>query len=114
MQEGWLRNQKCTQSEASAVAYLRSTTRLHEGEAESIAMAVGRNALVLADDEARRIAHALGVKRIGTAGVLLEAYLRQYLTISELEDAITDLANVSWQSPEVATLILKRARETQQ
>ena len=77
-------------------------------------MAAGRNALLLADDkDARRVSRALGIPRIGTAGVLLEAFLRRYFTLTELEHAIADLATVSWQSPEVVAETLRRAREAE-
>jgi predicted nucleic acid-binding protein len=115
MQEGWLRHQERTANETAVVEHLLTTTRLHEGEAEALAMAASSDAVLLADDkEARRIARALGVKCLGTAGVLLEARLRGHISLSEIEDAITDLTRVSWQSPEVAALVLKRAREIEQ
>ncbi len=110
--DGWLRQESRTPDETAFSDSLRATTRLHAGEAEAIAMARSRNALLLVDDkEARSVAQALGIARIGTAGILLEAYLRRGLTLSELEDAVGNLASVSWQSPEVTALVLKRARE---
>jgi len=108
----WLQREQPTPNEMSVVAHLLATTRLHKGEAEAIAMAAGRDALLLVDDkDARRVAQALGIPRIGTAGVLLEACWRGHLSLGALEDAIADLTRVSWQSPEVIAETLRRARE---
>jgi hypothetical protein len=50
------------------------SSRLHPGEKEAIALAVKRKAMLIADDkEARYLADSLGLRYIGTAGVLLAA-----------------------------------------
>jgi hypothetical protein len=46
--------------------------------------------------------------------VLLEAYLRQHLTLDGLEDRLTDLTKVLWLSPTVVAAVLKKAREAKQ
>ena len=87
-------------------------SRLHEGEAEAIALASSRKLMVLLDDkEARIVAQAMAVEYMGTAGVLLEAFLRRALDFGGLEAAIEDLTRVIWLSPEVVAEILRRARE---
>ena len=91
---------------------LLKNTRLHEGEAEALAIAKHEHALVLADDkEARTVAKALNVPCLGSVGILLAARFDGHLSMSEFENAITDLTNISWQSPDVIALALKRARE---
>jgi uncharacterized protein len=91
---------------------LLRTTRLDDGEAEALALASRRKLLLVADDkEARHVAEALGIAYIGTAGVLLEAYLRRHLTLAGLEDVLTDLTKVLWLSPTVVAAVLKKARE---
>jgi predicted nucleic acid-binding protein len=88
------------------------TSRLDDGEAEALALASRRKLLLVVDDkEARHVAEALGIAYIGTAGVLLEAYLRQHLTLAGLEDVLTDLTKVLWLSPTVVAAVLKKARE---
>jgi predicted nucleic acid-binding protein len=68
--------------------------------------------LLVADDkEARHVAEAFCIAYVGTAGVLLEAYLRRRLTLAGLEDVLTDLTKVLWLSPTVVAAVLKKARE---
>jgi len=68
--------------------------------------------MVLLDDkEARIVAQAKAVEYMGTAGVLLEAFLRQALDFGGLEAAIENLSRVIWLSPDVVFEILRRARE---
>lgn len=87
-------------------------SRLHEGEAEAIALASSRGALVLLDDkEARFVAEATAVRYMGTAGVLLEAFFSGKLDFGGLEAAINDLSRVIWLSPDVVAEILRRGRE---
>ena len=90
---------------------LRST-RLDEGEAESLSLAHGRKlALIVVDKQARALAETLGIAYLGTAGVLLSAYLREHISLEELEEAVRDLSRVMWLSPSVVAEILRVARE---
>ena len=66
--------------------------------------------LVVDDKEARHVAEALEVSYMGTAGVILESYLRHHLNMAELEDTMEDLTKVLWLSPSVVAAILKKAR----
>jgi predicted nucleic acid-binding protein len=112
--QSWLRVVRPTPGEHQHAVRLLSTTHLDAGEAEALALAHRRKLLVIIDDkEGRHVAGALGVPYLGTAGVLLEAYLRKKLSLAELEDAINDLTTVLWLSPTVVTSIMKRAREAQ-
>jgi predicted nucleic acid-binding protein len=104
-----------TTGEQKLTVRLLRTTRLDDGEAEALALASRRKLLLVVDDkEARHVAEALGIAYIGTAGVLLEAYLRQHLTLAGLEDVLTDLTKVLWLSPTVVAAVLKKAREAKQ
>lgn len=60
-------------SNALSAAALR--THLHRGEAEAIALAaeIQADRIVLDDKKARRIARELGLRLIGTVGVILRA-----------------------------------------
>ncbi len=110
----WLRVVRPTPAEQKLTVRLSKTTRLDHGETEALALAARRNLLLIVDDkEARHVAAALGVSYIGTAGVLLEAYLRHQLNMAELEDTMEELTRVLWLSPSVVAAILKKARETE-
>ena len=115
LEESWLQVVRPTTGEQKLTVRLLRTTRLDDGEAEALALASRRKLLLVADDqEARHVAEALGIAYIGTAGVLLEAYLRRHLTLAGLEDVLTDLTKVLWLSPTVVAAILKKAREAKQ
>ena len=112
IEASWLEVVRPATGEQKLTVRLLRTTRLDDGEAEALAVATRRKLLFVVDDkEARHVAEALGIEYIGTAGVLLEAYLRRHLTIDGLEDAMTDLTGVLWLSPSVVAAILKKARE---
>jgi len=107
----WLQLVRPTTAEQKLTVRLSRTTRLDDGEAEALALAARRKLWLIVDDkEARHVAEALGVSYIGTAGVLLEAYLRHHLNMAELEDTMEDLTKVLWLSPSVVAAILKKAR----
>ena len=96
MEEGWMIRQERTADEDLVAGRFRSTTRLHEGEAEALAMAASRNALLLADDkEARNVAKALGVRWIGTARRAAGSVLGRPPDDERAGDAITELTKVS-------------------
>jgi predicted nucleic acid-binding protein len=104
-----------TAGEQKLAVRLLRTTRLDDGEVEVLALASRRKLLLVVDDkEAHHVAEALGIAYIGTAGVLLEAYLRRRLTLAGLEDVPTDLTKVLWLSPSVVAAVLKKAREAKQ
>lgn len=112
VEDGWIGLVRLTAKEESLMRRIVRTSRLHEGEAESLAMASSRSLMVIVDDkEARAVAATMRLEFLGTAGVLLEALLRGVLTLEELEEAVKDLSRVMWLSPSVVTEILKRARK---
>ena len=82
MEDGWLQAVRLTVEERDLMQRLTQRSRLDQGEAESIALASGRGLRLIVDDkEARSVAAASGVEHLGTAGTLLEAYLRQHLDL---------------------------------
>jgi uncharacterized protein len=110
----WLQVVRPTAAEQTLTVRLSRTTRLDGGETQALAMAARRKLLLILDDkEARHVAEALGVSYIGTAGVILEAYMRSHLDMAELEDTIEDLTKVLWLSPSVVAAILKKARQAE-
>ena len=112
VEDGWICFVRLTAKEERLIRRIVRTSRLDEGEAESLAVASSRWYMVVVDDkEARALAATMRLKFLGTAGVLLEALLKGFLTLEELEEAVTDLSRVLWLSPAVVSEILKRARE---
>ena len=109
---GWLQMACPTAGERSFMEDLVRRSRLDRGEAEAIAFANTRDLRLIVDDkETRSVAVATGVKIVGTAGVLLEAYLGAHLDLEELEAVLQDLVQVLWISPAVVAGLLRLARE---
>jgi predicted nucleic acid-binding protein len=112
LEAGWLRLVRLTVKEQRIMRSILRATRLDEGEAESLALAQSRNLpLVVDEKEGRGMAATLGIAHLGTAGVLLEAFLKGRLSFEELEDTVQELSRVMWLSPAVVVEILTRARE---
>jgi predicted nucleic acid-binding protein len=110
LQEGWLATAR-PRSQHLAKRLAR-TTRLHAGEIEAISIAQEhKNLLIVDDNEARHVAEAMGIRFIGTAGLLLQAFREKHLALEEFDDAIAELTKVLWLSPTVVASILKKARE---
>lgn len=111
---GWLRVAAATDTENDLALRLSRRSRLHGSEAESVALARVRELQLVADDkEARSMAKTLSVPLIGTAGVLLQAYLGRSFGLDSLERALRDLGETLWLSPSVVTEILRRARRAE-
>ena len=109
---GWLGVATATDTEKDLARRLSRRSRLHRSEAESVAIARTRELPLVADDkEARSVARALDVPLIGTAGVLLQAYLRRSFGLDSLEKALRELGETLWLSPSVVAEILRRARK---
>ena len=109
---GWLGVATTTDAENDLARRLSRRSRLHRSEAESVALARVRKLRLVADDkEARRMARTLGVPLVGTAGVLLQAYLRRSFGLDSLEKALRDLGETLWLSPSVVAEVLRRARK---
>ena len=112
LDQGWLRVESLTAAARHIRQQLMHNTTLDIGEIEALALAKTRRELLLVDDkEARTMATAMKVTRVGTAGVLLEAYLAGHFDLRELEKAVGDMAEVLWVAPGVIADILRRARE---
>ncbi len=86
--------------------------RLHRGEAEAIALALelGDAIVALDDKKARKTARKLGLRVIGTIGILILAEKRGLIT--SLEEEIHRLLNTSFRlPPSVVAEALKRAKQ---
>jgi predicted nucleic acid-binding protein len=110
--DGWLEVTQISDTESEIAQRLAGRTSLHAGEIESLAIAAERRRVLLADDkEPRSAARALGVTTLGSAGLLFAAFRLGALDITELDEAVTDLARVLWISADVVADIMRRARE---
>jgi predicted nucleic acid-binding protein len=115
VEKGWLRVPRLAARERRQAERILQTSRLHEGEAETLAVAERRKLLVAVDDkEARGMAAALGLDFVGTAGVLLEGFFKGHLNLDDLEKVLMALSSVIWLSPQVVASVLKLAREREQ
>lgn len=111
IQAGWIRLVRSTPMERRIAGRLLRTSRLHRGEAETLAFAKQRDLIAVLDDkEARSMANMLGVGLVGSAGLLLEAFYSGHQTLAELEDALLELAQATWLSAHVVATVLKLAR----
>lgn len=81
----------------------------HDDAVGRVGVKVGQG--VGAKEQARSVAVATGGKIVGTAGVLLDAYLGAHLDLEELEAVLQDLVQVLWVSPTVVAELLRLARE---
>ncbi len=110
--EGWLCIDGLTPEEEALRERMHRRSRLDRGESESLALAAVRGLRLIVDDkEARHVAEATGVEHLGTMGALLEAYMRGYLDLLELETTIRDASRTLWISPSVVLEVLRLARE---
>lgn len=104
----WIKVEKISDEKLKRAIMLE----LDEGESEAIVLAIERNAeLILIDDyDGREVARALGLKVVGTIGVLLRAKLLG--KIESLREELERLkATGFWLSEELYERILKEAGE---
>lgn len=83
--------------EQKTVAILRRATGLDQGESEAIIYADDHQADFLLMDEAagRKVAKAMGLRIMGTVGVLVNAFEDGILTAEDVEDAFEVLRNAN-------------------
>lgn len=116
LEDGFLQVVRLTGQERDLMQRLTERSRLDSGEAESIALARVRCVRLIVDDKAARgVAATAGVEHLGTAAVMLEAYLRNLVNLDELESNLRDLSQIIWLSPTVVAELLglaRRYRET--
>lgn len=114
VEDRWLEEVLLTEDERELALRLYGPSRLGRGEAESIAVADGRELRLIVDDkEARSVSAVMSVEHLGTAGVLLEACLRRHIDLAETEAAVRDLGRILWLSPAVVAEVLRIAREVE-
>jgi len=112
MHESWIREVRLTPREKGLARRLLRNANLDQGEVECLALAHFRRLIALIDDkEARMIAESMGLRRLGTVGILLEALRKGHITYIELEERIRDLGKVMWLAPDVVAEVLRVARE---
>ncbi|MBI4287518.1 MAG: hypothetical protein HY671_03685 [Chloroflexi bacterium] len=112
LEESWIRQVRLMFREKRLVERILNSTHLHQGEAETLAIAASRKLPAIVDEkEARVMAEAMDIEHVGAAGVLLEAYVKEHMNYDELEEAVRDLGKATWLSPDVIADILKTARD---
>ncbi len=112
LEQRWIRHVRPNSRERRLARRILKNSRLDHGEAESIALAKSRKLFLIVDDKpARAMADALEITFLGTAGMLLEAFVRNFMTFEDLETTLRELSKVMWLSPGVVMGILKSARE---
>lgn len=115
MSEGWISQVNLSDRERGVALQLRQGTRLAQGEVDSLAVARVRTLEVLLDDkEARAMAEALGLRYLGTIGLLFEAYVSGRREYKKLEEALAKASRVLWLSADIVTELLIRAREVKE
>lgn len=104
----WIQEQVLQQPIASQIA----SARLGAGEREAIALALESNAalLILDDLPARRLAQALGIKVIGSAGILSRA--KELKIVTRIRPLLEEMQKFDFRiSDQVMEGILKAADE---
>jgi len=111
--DGWLQVVKVEGTE-ELTRYRNMPVRLHEGEAESLAIAKQRGWIFLTDDKlARRIADQMGVQVIGTLGILAQLVNRRVLQLEEANELLTQMrVRARYHSPVTdLAILIKDVRE---
>lgn len=106
---GWIKVEKISDERLRHTLMLE----LDEGESEAIVLALEKNAeLILIDDyDGREVARALGLRVVGTIGILLRAKFRG--EIESLKNELEKLkATGFWLSEELYERILREAGES--
>jgi len=112
IKEGWIQLAILGKEEMREAKGLEEGARIGRGEAEALALAKTRNALVVLDDkEARAIAKSWELKCMGTLIVLYEGFVKDLISHDELVEDLAKLTKIMWVSTDVITDIIRRARE---
>ena len=94
----WLSVLELSAEEAAAAD--RHLRRLDRGEAECLALAESRQAVLISDDRAaRNAAKQIGLPVSGTLGVLLLLTRRSHLTVSEANSLLSEMIDSGYRSP---------------
>jgi predicted nucleic acid-binding protein len=95
------------------IAVLSMPAKLHRGESESIigALETGIKLLIIDDSSARKKADSLGIKTIGTIGVLILASKRRIISIEEAIGYLHELRkNSFWISGDFFDEIIEKLK----
>jgi predicted nucleic acid-binding protein len=95
------------------IAVLSMPVNLHKGESESIigALETGIKSLIIDDSRARKKADSLGIKTIGTIGVLMLASKRKIISIEEAIGYLHELRKSSfWISDDFFDEIIEKLK----
>ena len=94
----WLPVLEMTSKERDIYDQLRNT--FNAGEAASWAVAVQRGYRVLTGDlDARKTAQQMGISISGTLGILYLAVEREFLTLAQADDLLSQMITASYPSP---------------
>ncbi len=112
IKQGWIQPVNLDKEEMKGAKGLTDRARIGLGEAEALALAKSRNALVVLDDkEARVIAKSWNLEYTSTLMVLYEAFEKGLISYDELVEDLAKLTRIMWISTDVITDIIRRARE---
>lgn len=91
------------------ISVLRQNPKIHEADADVLALAFELNGVALLDDEeARGMAEAEGIEHHGTVYLLLRMMKMNLLTKKEAFDALNEIIRVGWRcSTELYVEIIK-------
>ena len=108
--EGWILIKK---SKASDVTLLAKSSGIDIGEAASIILAKDEGALFLIDDKmGRSVAEILGIRCLGTVGILLIALSKHIISIKELTNILDHMIDLGFRlGTKVYRRVLQVAKE---
>lgn len=101
-----------TKAEKTLAQKLNTEESIDWAEVEVLAVAKRRKALAVLDDkDARTIALGLGIKHVGSVGVLYEAFLHKLISYDEMVELLEKLGKVAWVSPSLLVKVIRSAKE---
>lgn len=110
VEEGWI---KVARTEIEGVMALAKAAGVHRGEAAAILLAKANDALLLIDDKmGRTAAEMLGIRCIGTIGVLLMALNRRMVSLKGFESILNRMTDLGFRiDASLYREVLRRARK---